>query len=345
LGKSIERFLEWKAENTSVTERTLEEDERHLNEACDFFEVEASVPIAAIRPHDVERWVDQLRHSVRPHDRSVGVSGNTLRNRLHSLSSFFRWAVYREFTVMNPVGALIGLAKPGAEMQEAKFLQPDSVALLLEAARIIPGVHEFQHALVATFALTGGRRTEVCGLEVQDVDFDRKTLTFRPNEWRRLKTHKSLRVIPLWPQLSVVLKKWINKNPSATLLFPLNNGGEERMLTDLRPVWRQLGAAIEWKAKHPLDPPRLSAKALRNAYAAQRLQTLDRGEPIAVYTVARELGHASTEMLERIYAHVGVERRRSKVVEFRIAHYKSITEQVKELRARQRAAGAERSAK
>ena len=25
-GKSIERFLEWKAENTSVTERTLEED-------------------------------------------------------------------------------------------------------------------------------------------------------------------------------------------------------------------------------------------------------------------------------------------------------------------------------
>jgi hypothetical protein len=30
------------------------------------------------------------------------------------------------------------------------------------------------------------RRAEVLGLEVDDVSFDRKTVTFRENAWRRL---------------------------------------------------------------------------------------------------------------------------------------------------------------
>jgi hypothetical protein len=36
--------------------------------------------------------------------------------------------------------------------------------------------------------LTGARETEVYGLELDDVSLERKTITFRPNRWRRLKT-------------------------------------------------------------------------------------------------------------------------------------------------------------
>jgi len=44
------------------------------------------------------------------------------------------------------------------------------------------------YPLLATFLLTGGRESEVTGLDLYDVSLDRKTITFRPNEWRRLKT-------------------------------------------------------------------------------------------------------------------------------------------------------------
>jgi integrase len=44
------------------------------------------------------------------------------------------------------------------------------------------------YPLLATFLLTGGRESEVTGLELDDVSLDRKTITFRPNAWRRLKT-------------------------------------------------------------------------------------------------------------------------------------------------------------
>jgi len=65
----------------------------------------------------------------------------------------------------------------------------------------------FLYPLLATFLLTGGRRSEVLGLEVDDVSFDRQLITFRPNGWRRLKRRKSWRTVPLWPQLAGILRR------------------------------------------------------------------------------------------------------------------------------------------
>ena len=47
----------------------------------------------------------------------------------------------------------------------------------------------------------------------------------------------------------------------------------------------------------------------------------DRGAPVSVYTVARELGHGSEEMVRRVYAHLGKVRHRSEVVEFRLEQH------------------------
>ena len=77
---------------------------------------------------------------------------------------------------------------------------------------------------VGTFLLTGGRHSEVLGLEVDDVSFKRKTVTFRPNAWRRLKTGTSHRVVPLFPQLEEILRDYLlareREAPLGSLLFP-----------------------------------------------------------------------------------------------------------------------------
>ena len=61
-------------------------------------------------------------------------------------------------------------------------------------------------------------------------------------------------------------------------------------------------------------PPRVS-------WTAARLQTLDQGAPVSFYTVSRELGHGSEEMVKRVYAHLGTIRHRSEVVEFRVEQH------------------------
>ena len=173
--------------------------------------------------------------------------------------------------------------------------------------------------LVAIFLLTGCRFREVAGLELDDVSFDRKTITVRPNRWRGLKTKTSHRVIPLWPQLEAILRAWVfgpRLNNGGTLLVPSWTAqGQERRLRDIH----RLLDRIAKRAGLPAGD--LRSKAFRHTYCAARLQTLDRGAPVSIYTVARELGHGSDEMVKRIYAHLGDVRHRSEVVEYRVEQH------------------------
>jgi integrase len=67
-----------------------------------------------------------------------------------------------------------------------------------------------------------------------------------------------------------------------------------------------------WKAGE------IRTKMFRHTYVAARLQTLDGGAPVSIYTVSREAGHGSTAMVQRVYSHLGEVRHRSENVEYRI---------------------------
>jgi integrase len=118
------------------------------------------------------------------------------------------------------------MERPKAAKKEARWLEAHEVALLLESARTYAPERAdrampFLFPLLAMFALTGGRESEILGLEVGDVNFDRKTVTFRPNKWRRLKTDTSHRTVPLWPQLEVILRDYLRASGRVEgFLFP-----------------------------------------------------------------------------------------------------------------------------
>jgi integrase len=82
--------------------------------------------------------------------------------------------------------------------------------------------------LVATLFPTGGRFAEIAGLAVSDIDLDRDKVIIQPHPWRRLKTSKSERKVPLWPQLKAILKPYVGALKPAGqgdgLLFPAPTG-------------------------------------------------------------------------------------------------------------------------
>jgi integrase len=55
----------------------------------------------------------------------------------------------------------------------------------------------------------------------------------------------------------------------------------------------------------------------RHTYCAARLQTLDQGAPVSLFTVAKELGHGGEAMVRRVYGHLGQVRHRGAQVEYR----------------------------
>ena len=163
------------------------------------------------------------------------------------------------------------------------------------------------------------------------MSLKRGVVTFRPNKWRRLKTLTSHRSVPLWPQLRDVLKTYFplrGQMAPGTLLFPSYRTGEEAMVGD----WRELLDSVAERAG--LKAGEIRSKMLRHTYCAARLQTLDQGAPVSVYTVARELGHGGDALVRRVYGHLGTVRHRSRVVEYRIEqHQKALRERLARLRA------------
>ncbi len=246
-----------------------------------------------------------------------------MRHHLNALSNLYRRAQSEGVVPpgFNPVQAMID--KPIGKPQEARWLEIHEGALLLEAARRYEPSADYRdpipflHPLIATFLLTGGRTQEVLGLEVSDVSFDRKVVTFRPNDWRRLKTLTSHRSVPLWPQLTEILQGYIFERESPMqegLLFPSPRTGG--LLWDVRKGLDQVATRAGWK------PGEIRSRMFRHTYCAARLQTLDGGFPVSTYTVGRELGHGGDSLVKRVYGHIGEIRHRSEVVEYRVENHR-----------------------
>jgi hypothetical protein len=85
------------------------------------------------------------------------------------------------------------------------------------------------------------------------------------------------------------------------------------MLTDVRKLLDRL-AERAGRARGEIR-----TRLFRHTYCAARLQTLDAGAPVSIYTVAREFGHQSDEMVRRVCAPLGSTRHRADEVEYRIA--------------------------
>ena len=314
LGVFIDEHLVKKAEAGKVTARWLEENQHFLSRAKGYFGAKRN--LSSITVDDVTRWAGRLLQSRPAGRRSRVMSGGTVRHHLNALSNLFRRAQAEGYVHpgCNPVAAM--LEKPTARHQEARWLEVHDAALLLEAAR----THKRAYPLLAAFLLTGGRESEVLGLEVGDVSFDRKTVTFRPNDWRRLKTASSFRTVPLWPQLEKILRPYVfaADRPPSRLLFPSYRTGHEAMIVDFRKVLDAVAVRAGWKIGE------IRSKMFRHSYCAARLQTLDQGTPVSPYTVARELGHGGDSMVKRVYGHLGHVRHRAKVVEYRVSQHTKV---------------------
>lgn len=87
------------------------------------------------------------------------------------------------------------------------------------------------------------------------------------------------------------------------------------MIQNLRKVLDAIAKRAGWQAGE------ITPKMFRHTYCAARLQTVDRGAPIGPYTVAREMGHGGTQLVNRVYGHLGSVRHRSDVVEYRITQH------------------------
>jgi integrase len=221
---------------------------------------------------------------------SKKVSRKTVMNVLGTLSSMLNKA--REWGYVCEAVEFDKLALPEASIGTApRFFSAD------EARRIIEAAPEPFSTMFATLAMTGIRAGELLGLQVDDVDFERRLIFIRRSSWygriQTLKSKASQGALPMPEPLGEMLVSYLKTwKPNAQRLLFANQIG--RPMSANKVVQRKL-----WPILDALKIPRCGLHAFRHTHSSLLVEG---GAPVSV--AQAQLRHADPRITLGIYSHV-----------------------------------------
>jgi integrase len=264
--------------------------------------------LGAVRPSDIQAWLKRL--GTAGDNRKKALAPGTVLVVYRYVSGIFRAAVADRLITSSPC---IGITLPAKPPKRVWPPAKEHVTAMIDAAE------DRYRALLVLGAGTGIRLGEALGLELENVDFLRRTLTVRQqlasvpkrNAFIGIpKTPSSYRTIPLSPKVIEALAEHVRLFPPVPVEIVDTTGGSG-------PVTRTAHLLFTSKKKRPLRgssfscivwlparakttvPATVTFHSLRHYFASALIQF---GESVKV--VQARLGHASAAETLDTYAHL-----------------------------------------
>ena len=244
------------------------------------------LPLRSITTGIIDRTIDvwELTHSA-----------STVKNTVAALTKVLDEAVRDEIIATNPARARAKRRSQPAEIRSTHKIP--TLAKVIELADSCGAVHPVYGDFVLLCALLAARSSEVAGLLVGDVDWDRELVTIARQHFpgagglsvKPTKSRRS-RAIPILKPLEPVLRRLTNNRDADE---PLLQGPRGGVITT-----GSISHATNWTSlvKH-LGYPGLRRHDLRHAGA-----TWFANAGVPLHVVSDILGHASTETT-KTYVH------------------------------------------
>lgn len=230
------------------------------------------VPMAAIEPGDVRRWVAQL--VAEGH-----YAPSTIRRAYTLLQEALNLAISDGVIPRSPCR---NIPLPKIEGTEKRFLSAEQVESLAEA------IDPRYRAFVLAGAYTGLRPGELAALRVERLDLLRRQLRVEEH----IKTPAARRTVSFPPFLAEELARHMASHPSRDgQVFPAPEGGPLSLNQFRRRTWYPAVRASVGEPCRPHD--------LRHTHVALLIAT---GED--PYVISRRLGHASIRTTYDVYGHL-----------------------------------------
>lgn len=214
------------------------------------------------------------------------LSANTIRRRLHALSSWSDFMVRQGLIAVNPVR---GLPLPRRERKLPCFPSPDECRRLLAAART-----PVERAAIWLLVCTGLRRSELTGLDLADFASSRSELRVAGKGSRE-------RLVPLPAECRTVVDEYIEARGDGPGPLLLNRAGHRLGMTSIRRLFERL------VRRAGLEGNGFTLHTMRHAYATMLVKTgVDLG------TVRDLLGHSDLAVTS-VYIHSDLRSKRAAV--------------------------------
>jgi integrase len=268
------------------------------------------VPLAKLRPSDVEKLILDMRAQMKPGEPTDddpnpeplrALSDSTIRSTYTVLRLGLDGAVRDGLLARNPAASV---QRPGVARKEAAHLDPQRVTELLAAAE-----SSRYHTALLLIATTGLRRGECLALRwADDVDLDAGTVRVRDTVQRidgklstgPVKTERSRRTIPLSPAVVAMLRRH-RVTQLEERMRAANQWTDTGLVftTDLGHVVepRNLLRVVEAAAKR-IGLDKVGAHTLRHSAATAWLEA-----GVHIRQVSDLLGHSSVAITGDVYGH------------------------------------------
>jgi site-specific recombinase XerD len=199
----------------------------------------------------------------------------TFHRIISTLSSFYRFLYTQEVVATNP---LIGIDRPRIKQQEVKYLKHNQVL------RLIDSIEDIRDKLIVrTIYATGVRVSELCNINIEDIDFEEHTIRIRGKG-------DKMRTVFIDEDTLGELTTFIGNRTAG----PLFVGQQGKHISS---------RAIQHIFKH-YAPQGITPHKIRHSYASELYK---RSKNLRV--VQENLGHTSIKTTE-IYLHTDIDERR-----------------------------------
>src|SRR5512136_65222 len=199
----------------------------------------------------------------------------TFHRIISTLSSFYRFLYSQGVVKTNP---LTGIDRPRIKQQEVKYLKHNQVL------RLIDSIEDMRDKLIVrTIYATGVRVSELCNINIEDIDSDERTIRIRGKG-------DKIRTVFIDDETLGELTKFIGDR----IAGPLFVGQQGKHISS---------RAIQHIFKH-YAPQGITPHKIRHSYASELYK---RSKNLRV--VQENLGHTSIKTTE-IYLHTDIDERR-----------------------------------
>lgn len=280
MNNAIEAFTSYLNRERSLSDNTIRAYVGDLESFASHLKALGVENVSTLNISHLRSWL--------ANQQSKGASRTTLSRRATSIKLFTKWA-HKNGLLPNDVGA--NLATPKAHRVLPEILDVKSADLAMQSLETfaeesgeLTAIRNL--AMVEMLYASGSRVSELCGLNLKDIDYERSTI-------RVIGKGSKERVIPIGRPAIAALEKWLAVRPqlandkSGDAVFL----GARGKRIDQRQVREVVYKTIE-----------LGPHALRHSAATHLLEG---GADLR--TVQEILGHASLSTTQ-IYTHVSAER-------------------------------------
>jgi len=213
----IETFIRYLSFEKRSSVHTLKAYQNDLIQFRDYLELHNETSVLEVTDVMLRSWIMSLVEA--------NSSRRTVNRKLSSLRGFYNYAIRQDWLQVNPMLKVTSLK---TEKKIPSFLTEAEMTLLLDATEF-PDSYEGKRdqLILEVFYHTGMRLSELIGLKISDIDFDKKTIKVFGKRSKQ-------RIIPVLDNLLALINRYLDlsiehgvassqylfSNKSGKLLYP-----------------------------------------------------------------------------------------------------------------------------